>query len=339
MKIHRSILPVLVLLLISSACSGSDAADTSTEAAAETTITDPGTVAPAAAATTTAAAAAAAATTTAATSTTAVEPAATETTATENIAAADVPVNIAAAAFNFLAGTSPRVLMIASISAAGPDGPWQAAGDPPGPTLVTGSEFFVRYEVANTSSNATMTGLDMSVPGVGPVCTDFDGLEPLGTFDCVVGPFVAEAGSREIEIDIDADGSRQGESDSSIIDPPLRIEHSFDGVAHAFTMLFAVDLAALDGVLVDGSASEAAVEIRGLGLAGPVTIDCSDEFPEGFSETGGSPQAGEPRVFAYAITNYNTDGSVAGTCAQIPVFRATFRLDDDSDVSINYEGA
>jgi hypothetical protein len=183
------------------------------------------------------------------------------------------------------------------------------------------------------------------MPGIGEVCTDFSGLEPLGTFECVVGPIEAEAGSQEIEFDIEAEGFRQGESDQSIIDPPLETEHTFDGKAHAFTLLFAVDPTSLSGALVEGSATEPSivVEPAALGLGKPVLVDCSDSFPSGVSEKNGSPQEGEPRLFAYAITVFNADGSAAEQCSEVPIFESAFkdRVEDgdpEAHSSIHYVG-
>jgi len=252
---------------------------------------------------------------------------------------------IAAAAFDFLAGTSPRFAVTVSISTDGPGEPWEPAGDTQGPPVPVGSDFWVRFEVENQSSNATMTDLTLTMPGIGEVCSDFSGLEPLETFECVVGPIEAESGSQEIEFDIEAEGFRQGESDESILDPPLATDHTFDGKAHAFTMLFAVELTALNGALVEGSATEPSVVVEpaALGLAKPVLVDCSDRFPNGLSEKDGSPQEGEPRLFAYAITVFNADGSVADQCSEVPVFESAFkdRVEDgdpEAHSSIHYVG-
>ncbi|MEA2058623.1 MAG: hypothetical protein U9O63_07880, partial [Actinomycetota bacterium] len=143
-----------------------------------------------------------------------------------------------------------------------------------------------------------------------------------------------------IDFDVDAEGVRQGESDESIIDPPLNNAHAFARAPHSFTLLFALDLASLNGALLAGAVMEPAITVEpaGLGFAGPIAVDCSDRFPGGFSETGGSPQPGEPPLFAYVITVFNTDGSVAETCSRIPEFASTFRLDDDTDFVINYVG-
>jgi hypothetical protein len=336
-KIRRLVFLSMTLALVSAACSGSDAAESTAEpvttlATTESAVTTAPTIS---AATTTAP-------TTITAETTATEAAATETTITDTTAAdAFVPAAIAAGAFTFLAGTSPRFAVLVSVSTDGPAGPWQAAGDAPGPSLLIESNFWVRFEVQNRSSNATMTELDLSVPGVGDVCPDFSGLGPLGTLECVVGPFTAKAGEREIEFDADAKGFRQGESDESIIDPPLTESHGFDGAPHSFTLLFALDLASLNGALLEGAVTEPSITIEpaGLGFANPVAVDCSDRFPGGFSETGGSPQSGEPPLFAYVITVFNPDGSVAETCSEIPAFESTFKLADDSDISIHYVGA
>lgn len=333
MKIRRLVFLSMTLVLVSAACSGSDATDSTVDPTTTQAVT-------------TESAATTAPTITAATDTTAPTTTPTDTTATDttitDTTAADafVPAAIAAGAFTFLAGTSPRFAVFVSLSADGPDGPWEPAGEEPGPAIPPGSEFWARFEVQNRSSNATMTELDLSVPGVGDVCPDFSGLGPLDTLECVVGPFVAEAGDEEIDFDVDAEGVRQGESDESIIDPPLNKAHTFDGAPYAFTLLFALDLASLDGALLEDAVTEPSITIEpaGLGFANPVAVDCSDRFRGGFSETGGSPQPGEPALFAYVITVFNPDGSVAETCSEVPEFAATFRLDDDTDFVINYVG-
>jgi hypothetical protein len=319
----------VTLALLSAACSRSDGTDTPV---GDSTTSATATTEPAA----TTAGTTTAATVEAATATTAADTAVTDTTAAD----AFVPAAIAAGAFSFLAGTSPRFAVLVSVSTDGPDGPWQPAGDAPGPTLPSGSEFWVQFVVENRSSNATMTELDLSVPGVGDVCPDFAGLGPLDTLECVAGPFAAEAGDQEIEFDADAKGFRQGESDESIIDPPLTDSHAFDGARYSFTLLFAVDLASLNGAILEGAVAEPAITIEppGLGFANPVAVDCTDRFPGGFSETGGSPQPGEPPLFAYVITVFDPDGSVADTCSEIPEFESTFKLADDSDISIHYVG-
>ena len=335
MKVWRSVVGVLALSLLSAACSGTDTAETATSAAGvaptvETTVsTTAPTASDAASPTVAGTVTRSAPTTTATTATT------TDATVADTFASA----NVAAAAFNFLAGTSPRFAVLVSI-ATDPGGPWEPAGDAPGPTLPAGSNFWVQFVVENRSSNATMTELDLSVPGVGDVCPDFVGLGPLGTLECVAGPFVAEAGDREIEFDADAKGFRQGESDESIIDPPLAKAQPFDGAAHSFTLLFAVDLAFLSGALLEGAVAEPAITIEPpeLGFAKPVAVDCTDRFPGGFSETGGSPQPGEPPLFAYVITVFDPDGSVADTCSEIPEFESTFKLAEDSDMAIQYAG-
>ncbi len=337
MKIRRLVFLSMTLALVSAACSSSDATESATDptTTAVTTTESAATTAPTISAATTTAP------TTITAETTATETAATETTITDTTAAdAFVPAAIAAGAFTFLAGTSPRFAVLVSVSTDGPAGPWQAAGDAPGPSLLIESNFWVRFEVQNRSSNATMTELDLSVPGVGNVCPDFSGLGPLGALECVVGPFAAEAGEQEIEFDADAKGFRQGESDESIIDPPLTESHAFDGAPHSFTLLFALDLASLNGALLEGAVTEPSITIEpaGLGFANPVAVDCSDRFPGGFSETGGSPQPGEPPLFAYVITVFDPDGSVAETCSEIPEFESTFKLADDSDISIHYAG-
>jgi hypothetical protein len=330
-KIGKSVVGVVALSLLSAACSGTGTAETTSAAGVDSTVeTTVSTTAPTTLDRTSATAAGLVTTTDAATTT-----ATTETTAADTFASA----NVAAAAFNFLAGTSPRFAVLVSI-ATDPGGPWEPAGDAPGPTLPTGSNFWVQFVVENRSSNATMTELDLSVPGVGDVCPDFAGLGPLGTLQCVVGPFTAEAGEQEIEFDADAKGFRQGESDESIIDPPLDEAHTFEGALHSFTLLFAVELASLTGALLEGAVAEPAITIEppGLGFGKPVAVDCSDRFPGGFSETGGSPQPGEPPLFAYVITVFDPDGSVADTCSEIPEFESTFKLADDSDISIRYVG-
>ncbi len=327
------LLLAVTLALLSAACSSSDGTDTS---GVDSTSLAPGSTesVTASASTTTARA------NTTAPITTAADTTATETTVTDTTDPdAFVPAAIAAGAFSFLAGTSPRFAVLVSI-ATDPGGPWEPAGDAPGPTLPVGSSFWVQFVVENRSSNATMTELDLSVPGFGDVCPDFAVLRPLDTLECFAGPFVAEAGDREIEFDADAKGFRQGESDESIIDPPLAKAHTFDGAAHSFTLLFAVDLAFLSGALLEGAVAEPAITIEppGLGFAKPVAVDCTDRFPGGFSETGGSPQPGEPPLFAYVITVFAPDGSVADTCSEIPEVESTFKLADDSDISIRYVG-
>ena len=338
MKIGRLALLSMTLALVSAACSGSNATDSTVDLTTTQAVT---TESAAATAPTISAVTNTTLPRTTPTETTATETTATETTVTDTTAAdAFVPAAIAAGAFSFLAGTSPRFAVLVSVSTDGPDGPWQPAGDAPGPSLPLGSDFWVRFEVQNRSSNATMTELDLSVPGVGDVCPDFSGLGPLGTLECVAGPFAAAAGEEEVEFDVDAKGFRQGESDVSIIEPPLSESHAFDGARHSFTLLFALDLASLNGALLEGAVMEPAITIEpaGLGFAGPVAVDCSDLFPGGFSETGGSPQSGEPALFAYVITVFDPDGTVAETCSEIPEFAATFKLADDSDTSIHYFG-
>lgn len=336
---------------VAACSSGGDATTTETTGEAVETTAAPGEAGTSTSTTVAQAGGSSATTTTAPTGTTQTETTVTDTTGADATTTTAQELDtfdsaaIAAAAFDFLAGTSPRLAVTVSISTEGPAGPWESAGEAPGPTIPVGSDFWVRFEVENQSSNATMTDLTLTVPPIGEVCTDFSGLEPLGTFECVVDPIEAEAGAQEIDFDVEAQGFRQGESDESIIDPPLDTEHTFDGNAHAFTLLFAVDLTGLSGALVEGSAAEPSiiVEPSELGLAKPVLVDCFDRFPDGFSEANASPQEGEPRLFAYAITVFDADGSVADECSEVPIFESAFkdRVEDGDPAahsSIHYAG-
>jgi hypothetical protein len=69
-----------------------------------------------------------------------------------------------------------------------------------------------------------------------------------------------------------------------------------------------------------------------------VKVDCSDQFPEGRSATGGSPTPEEPALAAYVIENYSAAGDRTGECGLVPTQQLPFGLDGNSDEAFLYEG-
>ncbi len=71
---------------------------------------------------------------------------------------------------------------------------WQDADEAPGPEVPVGTDLFFKLHVANTGT-ATLTNISLSDSDyVASTCPLTDPLEPGASFECILGPFPAEAG-------------------------------------------------------------------------------------------------------------------------------------------------
>jgi hypothetical protein len=254
-----------------------------------------------------------------------------------------LPPVIAQVAFAFATGDDPRILVKVAVGES-PDGSWSPAGfGDPLPTL-SGPRFWVRFTVTNVDQlGAVLTDLDISGFDAGSflgvdICGLDSPLPPDGQMTCIVGGadgFPVQPGPRQNDFTADGVGDRQGAPDRWF-DPQIPTALGFQGARNSFLFVFDTP----DGIRVDGTAdaSEVVIDIGGLGLSRPVKVDCSDQFPDGRSATGGSPAPGEPALAAYVIENYSAAGDPTGECSFIPTEQLGFNLDGNSDTTFLYEG-
>lgn len=337
----RRLAATCAAVLLAASCGGGDtAADTSgapTTTAGETTTSQ---VAPATTSAATTTAATATTTTTIATTTTTAATATTTTSSATTTTAPTVLTTIAAGAFDFAAGTSPRFAVQVTISGDGAGGPFVDASQEPGPTLAAGDDFWVQFTVTNTTTSATMTDLSIVIDefGLDNLCPLGGELGPQGTLECVTPSLTALAGPQTVAFTVAASGFRQGETFEDVIDPPLRPELSYANVPYSFEFVF--ELSELEGARIEGNSNqtEVAVALPEISLGAPLTVDCSDAFGSGFSDDDGSPQQGEPRVVAFVITTFDDSGSVVANCGFIPTVDLDFLGVTENPTAFFYVG-
>jgi hypothetical protein len=252
-----------------------------------------------------------------------------------------LPPVIAQTAFAFAAGTTPRIAVTVAV-AESPDGPWLPAGFGADTPILNGSSFWVRFTIANLDSLGSVTdvdisGFDNSVLGT-DVCSLDDPIPVDGEGTCVVGGsegFPVQPGGAQNDFTAIGEGQRQGTALERYFDPPVPLGRSFADARHSFLLVFETG----QGVRVDGTANGAEVEIGlgGLDLSRPVRVDCSDRFPEGRSDTGGSPTGDEPALVAFVIENFSDTGDSLGGCSHIPQVPLVFDLDGSSDTAFLYQ--
>lgn len=322
---------IAMALLVVLACGG-DAASSGSSSAATTTTSAPGTSTITSATTTSIPGT----TSTQAGSTTQPLTTVDETSTTPGTLA---PV-IAQVGFAFAIGDDPSMLVEVAIGES-PGGPWFPAGfGDPLPTL-SGPSFWVSFTVTNVDRlDAVLTDLDISGVDTGSflgvdICS-LDSPLPLdGQVTCIVGGadgFDVQPGVVQNDFTAGGVGDRQGSPDRWF-DPQIPTALGFQGAAHSFLLVFD----APDGIRI-GTADGPEIDIGGLGLSRPVKIDCSDQFPDGRSATGGSPAAGELALAAYVIENYSAAGDLTGECSFVPTEPLGFSLDGNSDTAFLYEG-
>lgn len=352
-SLRRNLLALcMALALVATACGTS--AETAASTTADTDVVDSGddtTTTTAEGPTTTGGGASADDTTTTTTTTEADDTATTEaettTTATTEAetttTVATLPPSIAEAAFAFAAGTDPRIRIKVFVGESS-TGPWNPAGAiDPTPT-VDGSKYWVRFTVANRDSlgNVTAVAISGSPPDPGPIGTDVcpltAELEPSESTECILGGTdgfdVDPAGAEHFFVTTGL-GFRQGVAPEVYFNPPIPESVGYDNAPHRFILVF--DSPPL-GVRIDGIAHDpdVPIDLPVLSLSSSVRVDCTDGFPGGVSAVGGSPTAGEPKLVAYVIGNFNADGSDAGSCSEIPKQDLDFELTGDSDFSLSY---
>jgi hypothetical protein len=254
-----------------------------------------------------------------------------------------LPPVIAEVAFAFATGDDPRILVEVEVGES-PEGPWSPAGfADPLPTL-SSPRFWVRFTVTNVDQlGAVLTDLEISGSDTGTflgedVCALDSPLPPDGQTTCIVGGadgFPVQPGSRQNDFTAEGVGDRQG-APNRWFDPQIPTSLGFQGARNTF--LFVFDTPEGTGVGGTADASEVVIEIGGLGLGSPVKVDCSDQFPNGGSATGGSPASGEPALAAYVIENYSAAADRIGGCSFVPTEQLPFNRDGNSDRAFFYEG-
>ena len=264
------------------------------------------------------------------------------TTSEVTTTAATLPPALAAAVFAFASGTTPRIDVAVAVGES-PAGPWVPAGfDDPTPTIA-GPKYWVQFTTANLDSLGTVTSVDLSgeVPDGGPLGADICALDgPLGVAEqttCVVGGtdgFDTDPAGAEHFFTAVGEGFRQGTADEVYFDPPIPDSLTYAGAPHSFILV----LGTAEGMRIDGEAfsPDVDIDLGGVNLSMSVRVDCSDDFPSGVSATGGSPIAGEPPIIAFVMAEFDSDGSLLGSCSRIPQVDLTFDLDGGSDSSYVY---
>jgi hypothetical protein len=316
---HTTASTLAVLLLVVACSEGSDASTTSTTGSTTSTTSAGSTTS------------VAGTTTTEATGTTGTGPPGT------------LPPVIAAAVFDFTGGAgSISVLVEVGES---PDGPWLPAGFSADTVpLLTSSNYWVRFTIQNLDQlNGTVVDLEISGFDNSDLGTDVCSIDEIpvgGTATCVAGGdegYTVEIGQQQNDYTISAVAERQGFPPDRWLQPPVPTDLDYGGSRHSFVLLFETDIA--QGTRVEGTSDGPAIEVdvQGLQLSSAVAVDCSDDFPDGVSATGGSPAPGEPLLVAYVIENFSEGGESAGGCQEIPT--GTVEMDVEGDNSgYLYEG-
>ena len=241
-----------------------------------------------------------------------------------------LPPQIAQVAFAFATGDDPRVLVRVSVGET-PEGPWSPAGfSEPTPTL-TGSSYWVRFDITNVDQlNAVLTDIDISGFDAGSflgedICELEAPVPRDGEAVCVIGGsdgLPVQPGGNQVDFVVGGSGPRQGEPERWF-DPPIPTSLEFEGARNSFVLVFDTT----EGFRVDGTADGSEVEIDG--ISGSVRLDC----------TGGSPFDGEPGLKAHVIENFSANGDREGRCEDIPTGELEFFPDFDSDNAYLYFGA
>ncbi len=309
-----------IALLVVVACSGDAESTTSTGSSSTTTSTSvPGTSSTQAESTTTV-----------------------DGTGTTKAPPDTLPPVIAQVAFAFAAGDDPSILVKVAVGES-PGGPWSPAGFNDSPPTLSGPSFWVRFSITNVDRlGAMLTDLDISGSDAGSflgedICDLDSPLLPSSELICIVGGangFPVQPGANQNDFTADGLGDRQG-APNRWFTPQIPRTLGFRA-RNSFVLIFDTP----EGIRVDGTADspEVVIDIEGLGLSRPVKIDCSDQFPDGRSASGGSPAAGEPALAAYVVENYSAAGERVGGCAHVPTESLTFFLDGDSDRAFLYHG-
>jgi hypothetical protein len=236
---------------------------------------------------------------------------------------------IAQVAFAFATGDDPRVLAHVSVGET-PDGPWLPAGFSDETPTLTGSSYWVRFDITNVDQlNGVLADLDISGFDAGSFLgEDFCELDaPLprdGQAACVIGGLPVQEGGNQVDFVVGGFGPRQGEPERWF-DPPIPTSLEYGGARNSFVLVFDTD----EGLRVDGMADASEVEVDLGGVSGSVSLDCTSE----------GPFDGEPAVKAYVIENFAADGSRTGGCSNIPTAQLEFLADFDSDNAYLYFGA
>ena len=317
---NRTTASTLALSLMLAACAGGSDASTTTGDTSSTTLD-----------TTTTTAAGQETTTSEATNTTGSQPPAT------------LPPVIAAAVFDFTGGAGSVLVTVAVGESA--NGPFFPAGfSADSVPQLGGPRYWVQFTVENLDQlNGTVVGLEISGFDGSDLGEDVCSLDPIpvgGSASCVAGGdegFAVELGQQQNDYFVTAVAERQGFPPDRWIQPPVSTSLEYDGARYSFALLF--ELSETDGARIDGRSDAASVEIDvpGPELSSPVTIDCSDDFPEGISSTGGSPTPDEAPLVAYVIQSFSAGGDSDGGCARIPT--GTIEMDIEGDNSgYLYEG-
>jgi hypothetical protein len=316
----RTIASTLALCLTLAACAGEGEASTTTGASSTTSVDQ-------------------ATTTTGGQGTTTSE----ATNTTDSQPPATLPPVIAAAVFDFTGGAGSVLITVAVGESAG--GPFFPAGFSAESVPQLGSaRYWVQFTVENLDQlNGTVVGLEISGFDGSDLGEDVCSLDPIpvgGSATCVAGGdegFAVELGVQNHEYFVTAEAERQGYPPDRWIQPPVPTSLGYQGARHSFVLSF--ELSETEGARIDGTANAASVQIEvpGPRLSSPVTVDCSDDFPDGFSSTGGSPTPDETPLVAYVIENFSAGGDSDGGCARIPT--GIIEMDVEGDNSgYQYEG-
>jgi hypothetical protein len=188
--------------------------------------------------------------------------------------------------------------------------------------------------------DSTVLGDDICVGAL----TRANPMLPAQTAQCVAGPFnKASAPSPILFIYPENDGFRHGTVKDGFFDEPILPQIPVAG-ASVLTFYFEPTGGA-DGPTVAGSTGQTTVDFpASAGLSGPVAVDCTDRFTNGFSDLpDGTPRSGvdpvDPRVVAYRITRYSATGGVEAKCDNIVELVANFDASTlNSDTMVHYQG-
>ncbi len=242
------------------------------------------------------------------------------------------------------------------------------AGLGDGAVLTPGDDFFARFVVTNTETNARfMTSFSIVVKNeehcsdlvseASPLLPDVPAGAPGATTECVIGPMVADGSPIFLEFQ-DADGFRQvatnpKSGDLETFNRPILPHEWHPGNAHSLTFYFQTDMEGNDGPVADGWTNETDVTFEFSPPLTPMRVNCDDRFATGFSDLpSGAPRDNqdppEPKVVAYSITNFDEDGNplnAAGnpqsgalvpTCTNVVTAGVTFKAGPGSDNRIEY---
>ncbi len=272
------------------------------------------------------------------------------TVSTTGATTTTVPATIVAATFDFTGGPGPKFSVAVSVSPSA-DGPWEPAGTAPGP-VIDAPEYFVRFDVQSLDVWGFMTeltvdsnllGFDLCsglVSEADPLVPDVPPGNPDATVTCVAGPFPVLGGEQSVAyVTPENAGFRQGDErgffTESIL-PPVPIP-----AEHVFTFFFEPPTGSVTGKAVSGNTPQTTVDL-GIGLSGPIIVDCSDTFGNGFSDFAGGtpdPAQADPGIVAFGIWVFDAGGGLTAQCEDIPRFDDPFDNVDGPDGTLFYTGA